>query len=182
MARVVLAFLLTLVLGSCTTQKVLNQNISGNTNLTLGSLSSWQLRGKIGIRSDQGSANLSFVWVQSPDHYELSLTGMLGVRVAQLSGNANEVVLTLPDGHEVRGRRIDRLLEDQLGYQLPVSLLQYWVRGVPDPGLEFELTDDGFDQRGWRVEFGRFGARGPRKILVQKADVRLKLVALEWVY
>ena len=31
-------------------------------------------------------------------------------------------------------------------------------------------------------EFGRVGAQGPRKILVQKADVRLKLVALEWVY
>ena len=187
MARVVAALLVTLALAGCTSQtgpsqKSFSQKGPGNTNLTLGSLSSWQLRGKIGVRSDHGDANLSFVWDQSPDNYNISLNGTLGVVVAQLSGDANEVILTLPDGNEYHSTRIEDLLEIQLGYQLPVSLLQYWVRGVPDPGFDHETTVDGFDQQGWRVEFLQFGPRGPRKIQVQQADVRLRLVALEWSY
>ena len=182
MARVDAALLLTLVLVSCTSQKDPDEEIRGNLNLTLGSQLSWQLRGKIGIRSDQGSANLSFVWDQSPHSYEISLTGILGAMVARLNGDAHEVVLTLPDGSEHHGSNIDALLEDQLGYQLPVSLLQYWVRGVPDPRFTYKSTGDGFYQQGWRVELQQFGARGPRKSQVRQADVRLRLVALEWVY
>ncbi len=182
MARVVAALLVTLALAGCTSQRSLSQKSLGNTNLTLGSLSSWQLRGKIGVRSDHGNANLSFAWDQSPESYNISLSGTLGVMVAQLNGDADEVILTLPDGNEYHSTRIDDLLEIQLGYQLPVSLLQYWVRGVPDPGFEHETTVDGFYQQGWRVEFLQFGPRGPRKIQVQQADVRLRLVALEWSY
>lgn len=182
MARVVVALLVTLILVSCSSQRSLSQKSLGNTNLTLGSLSSWQLRGKIGVRSEHGNANLRFVWDQSPDSYSIFLTGTLGVMVAQLNGDANEVILTLPDGSEYHSARIDDLLEIQLGYQLPVSLLHYWVRGVPDPGFEYELAVDGFNQQGWRVEFLQFSPRGPKKIQVQQADVRLRLVALEWAY
>ena len=166
MARLIAALLVLAALASCTSQK-----IPDKSNLTLGSLSSWQLRGKIGVRSGQGNFNLGFAWNQSPASYDITLSATLGTLVAQLNGNEKSVLLTLPDGSKYQGKRIDELLETRLGYHLPFSLLQYWVRGVPDPGIEYEPATNGFSQSGWLVEFRQFGSRGPRKIEIQKTEV-----------
>jgi outer membrane biogenesis lipoprotein LolB len=52
----------------------------------------------MGIRSDAGNANLSFVWNESPERYDISLKGALGVALATITGTNNQVELTLPDG------------------------------------------------------------------------------------
>jgi outer membrane lipoprotein LolB len=181
MARVAAAILILMSLVGCTSRNIRDQ-ASENARFSLPSLSSWQLQGKIGVRSDRGNANLGFVWDQSPDSFEITLTGALGVLVARLTGGTSEAVLALPDGREYRGAGIDNLLEIQLGYRLPVSLLAYWVRGIPDPGFAYEKTAMGFNQQGWQVEFQQYSPSGPRKIQVRQADIRLRLVALEWLY
>ena len=175
MARLIAALFVLATFAGCASQKA-------PAKLTLGSLSAWQLQGKIGIRSDQGNFNLGFAWDQTPASYDISLTATLGTSVAQLNGNEDGVLLTLPDGSKYHGKRIDELLETQTGYRLPFSLLQYWVRGVPDPESDFELAANGFSQGGWMVEFRQFGSRGPRKIEIQRSDLKLRLVALKWEY
>jgi outer membrane lipoprotein LolB len=155
---------------------------TGDPDSRLGSLSTWQLRGKMGIRSDGGNANLSFVWNESPGRYDISLKGTLGVAIATVTGTGNQVVLTLPDGRFYRSNRVENLIEDHVGYRLPVSLLRYWVRGLPDPDYEVQPREEGFSQQGWQVTFQQFSTAGPRKILIEQDDIRLKLAALEWAY
>lgn len=175
MARLVAILLVAVALTGC-----VSSGAEGNSMLQ--SLSTWQLRGKIGIRSDGGNANLSFVWNESPGRYDISLKGTLGMAVASVTGTGNQVVLALPDGREYRSTSVESLIEDQLGYRLPIPFLRYWVRGLPDPAYNAEPRVEGFSQQGWQVTFQQFGAKGPRKILIEQADIRLKLAALRWAY
>lgn len=175
MARLFAVLLVAFALTGCLTQ-------TSGPNSQLASLSTWQLRGKMGIRSDAGNANLSFVWNESPGRYDISLKGTLGVAIATVTGTGNQVVLNLPDGSIYRSNRVENLIEDHVGFRLPVSLLRYWVRGLPDPGYEVHPREQGFLQQGWQVEFQQFSTAGPRKILIEQDDIRLKLAALEWVY
>ena len=175
MVRLLAVLLVAFPLTGCVTQ-------TSDLNSQLASLSTWQLRGKMGIRSDGGNANLSFVWNESPERYDISLKGALGVALATVNGSDNQVELTLPDGRFYRSNRVENLIEDHVGYRLPVSLLRYWVRGLPDPDYEVQLSEEGFSQQGWQVVFQQFSTEGPRKILIEQDDIRLKLAALEWAY
>ena len=175
MARLFAVLLVAFALTGCVTQ-------TSDPNSQLESLSTWQLRGKMGIRSDGGNANLSFIWNESPGQYDISLKGALGVVLATVTGNGRQVMLTLPDGRFYRSDQVENLIEDHVGYRLPVSLLRYWVRGLPDPDYAVQRSEEGFSQQGWQVTFQQFSAAGPRKILIEQDDIRVKLAALEWAY
>jgi outer membrane lipoprotein LolB len=175
MVRLTAVLLVAFALTGCVTR-------TSDLNSQLASLSTWQLRGKMGIRSDGGNANLSFVWNESPERYDISLKGALGVALATINGSDDQVELTLPDGRFYRSNRVENLIEDHVGYRLPVSLLRYWVRGLPDPDHDAQLSEEGFSQQGWQVVFQQFSTDGPRKILIEQDNIRLKLAALEWAY
>lgn len=178
MARLLGSLIVMLSLAGCVTRS------NDHPNTRLESLSTWQLRGKIGIRSNEGNANLSFIWKESPDRYSISLKGALGMSLATVTGRgaSGQVLLTLPDGREFRSNRVESLIEDYIGYRLPISFLRYWVRGFPDPDYDAQLLERGFSQKGWQVTFQQFSAEGPRKILIEQSNIRLKLAALKWAY
>ena len=175
MVRIIAMFLVVMTLGGCVNQKPYGRNEDNYPALE--SLVSWQLRGKIGIRSPKGNVNLGFLWAQSQENYDISLTGALGVQVAHLNGDASEMMLALPNGINYDNAGIDRIVE-----MLPLYLLRYWVRGIPNPMFDHESNPDGFFQQGWQVQLQQAGTMGPRKILVHREDIMLRLVALEWIY
>lgn len=177
MARLLAVILIVFNLQGC-----VSQSGRDGASTLLASLSAWQLRGKLGVRSDAGNANLSFVWNESPERYDISLKGPMGVAVARVAGDANRALLEMPDGREYASSTVESLIEEQLGYSLPVSLLRYWLRGVPDPAHTAQYQEKGFSQLGWQVAFQQFSSQGPKKILIEKADIRLKLAALKWDY
>ncbi|MCP6330038.1 lipoprotein insertase outer membrane protein LolB, partial [Klebsiella pneumoniae] len=53
----------------------------------------------------------------------------------------------------------EALLEEQLGWRLPVSHLLWWVRGLPAPASRSVVTLDGnshlsrLEQDGWQVQY-----------------------------
>ncbi len=149
---------------------------------SLATASSWQLKGKLGVRAQGRSVNLGFSWQESPAAYVILLHGAMGVDVAEIRSQGDTVTLLLPDGRRYSGENIEVLLTEQLGYQLPVSLLRYWARGVPAPGSEVSLLDNGFLQAGWNISIQQYGTLGPGKLLIEKDDIRLKLAALKWTY
>ncbi len=156
--------------------------VPDNTPDALAVASSWQLKGKLGVRAVGRSANLSFSWQESPESYVILLNGAMGVDVAEIRCEGDVVTLSLPDGRRYSNKAIELLLAEQLGYQLPVSQLRYWARGVPAPGTESSFLDGGFVQEGWNITVQQYGVLGPRKLLIEKDDIRLKLAALKWAY
>ncbi|MBU2886082.1 lipoprotein insertase outer membrane protein LolB [Gilvimarinus agarilyticus] len=128
----------------------------------LAQLHDWQLQGKLGIRlpDDNGSARLS--WRQSKTDVNLSLSGPLGRGRIVIEGNAQQVSLKQAGEPELVARDVESLLYQATGWQLPVSLLSDWVKGIPAPDTprtELTYTPEGllssFEQSGWRLSFKR---------------------------
>ena len=106
-----------------------------------------------------------------------------------LSGNVGSVTLEMPNGKRVTASNPEELLAREWGFNLPVSYLTYWVRGLPAPGAvntQFDhyhrLTQ--LTQEGWRVQFLGYTTINkldlPNKIEITSPQLRSKIVIYSW--
>ena len=98
--------------------------------------------------------------------------------------------LELADGTVHRADSIDQLVRIQLGWEIPVDKLSWWVRGLAAPGeYQQRLIDEEGKlsellQNGWTVQFGRYrsfkGISLPVKLVARQADWKVKLAISDW--
>jgi len=84
----------------------------------------------------------------------------------------------------------EELLAAQLGWELPVSHLVWWVRGLPAPDSKSRLTLDGdsrlahLEQDGWKVEYLSYTEQNgywlPERMKVHGQDLDVTVVLKEW--
>src|SRR5690606_34389191 len=82
------------------------------------------------------------------------------------------------------------LLEQQIGWRLPVEHLLWWVKGLPAPDSpsRLQLNPDSqlarLTQAGWTVEYSRYQQVGglilPQRLQLSGHDVLLTLVITRW--
>ena len=92
----------------------------------------FMLLGKLGTPS--GSANLR--WEQWGEHFVIRLWGPMGQATTLITGDVRRVVLERADGGARRVGDPSVILNEELGWEIPIGALSYWVRGVPAPGVE----------------------------------------------
>ncbi len=155
-------------------------------------LTQWRFKGRIGLRLEQQGWTASLHWRQQQADYLIRLIAPLGKGVYDLRGNGESVQLRLPDERLLYARDPQTLLQENLGWQVPVRGLIWWVRGVPSPDSEPESMS--LDQRGrlqelqqdgWRVHYDRYGLFGggvslPEKLTIERDNLRLRLLIHTW--
>lgn len=158
-------------------------------------LDSWELSGRIGVKSEQGGGQGNLEWVQGNDDARLRVSGPFGAGAWELRWNEREAVLSDGKGEvalEYTGPdALDRLLTANVGWEFPAGQTRYWVLGLAAPGSRSRLfySDDGWleglEQDGWTVDYARFSERSgywmPRKVTVQNDRARLRLVVDRWL-
>jgi len=164
--------------------------------LSLARLKTWNLDGKLAISTTdlQGkafrqSANLN--WRQSPDQYTLHLSGPFGQGSTIIDGNEQGVSLTQAGQKTLHAATAEALLQQTLGYSLPIEALYYWVRGIPSPNSapdRLSKSENGslasLEQLGWQLSFSRYTSVEqwplPGKIIANKGPVRITLIIKQW--
>ena len=146
----------------------------------------FMLLGKLGTPS--GSANLR--WEQWGERFVIRLWGPIGQATTLITGNVNKVVLERADGGARRVGDPAVILNEELGWEIPVASLAYWVRGVPAPDFavaNLQLSDGratAFDQSGWHIEVPRYAIVErrslPAKITAALGEHRVTLLIREW--
>lgn len=101
--------------------------------LRLNELRAWEFNGRIAVHyEDQGwFANLH--WQQYGDNYQIQINGPAGQGAAQFQGNPNQVTLIRKDQTIYHAANPEELLATHFGWQIPVTGIQYWIRGIPTP-------------------------------------------------
>ena len=150
----------------------------------------WQISGKVGIRAPQDSGSGTLFWLQRQDYFDIRLSGPLGRGAARLTGHPGQVVLEVANQGRFEAQSPETLLEEQLGWQLPVSHLVWWVRGLPAPGSKSRLTLSGdsrlasLDQDGWNVEYLSYiqqnGYWLPERLKLHGQNLDVTLVVKDW--
>jgi outer membrane lipoprotein LolB len=97
----------------------------------------------------------------------------------------------LPDGQSFENNTAEALLEDVVGWSLPISGLEYWVRGLPHPHARHALRLDAdgraqsIRQDGWDIDYIDYFSDAdmpplPRRLQLANETVTLKLVIERW--
>ncbi|MBD9485173.1 lipoprotein localization protein LolB [Pseudomonas sp. PDM14] len=153
-------------------------------------LDAWQITGKVGIRAPRDSGSGTLFWLQRQDYYDIRLSGPLGRGAARLTGRPGNVVLEVANQGRYEAESPEALLEEQLGWRLPVSHLFWWVRGLPAPDSKSKVTLDGasqlarLEQDGWDVEFLAYAEQNgyslPQRIKLHGENLDVTLVVKDW--
>jgi outer membrane lipoprotein LolB len=198
-----LGITLSILLAGCSTTTAPMSAVGDNTvamswpqrQQQLQQLTAWQLQGAIGITQAKQRWSASVNWQQqNANNYALRLFGPFGAGAVQLTGNANQVILrSSSQPQPLTASSPEALIQQQTGWDLPVSNLYYWVRGLPIPAAA--ITQQQFDaahrlielqQAGWDVQYISYaniqGIDLPYKIVLSNNNFNIKLVIKQWQF
>ena len=116
--------------------------------------------------------------------------GALGRGAWRLEVDEQGAELELSDGTRYRADEVQSLVREQIGWEVPIDALAWWVRGLEAPAEvdSHRLGDDGtleyLDQLGWQIEFSHYRNVGstslPLRLTARQADRTVKLVVRNW--
>ena len=153
--------------------------------------SDWQFRGRVSVRYQNESYTPRIQWQQQGDNYRIRLWGTFNAGNTLIIGEPKLVTMER-DGDSITANTPEELVLDNLGYELPISYLEFWVRSLPAPGSDAELdfSDQNhlatIKQDGWEIAYldmRQFdGVTLPRSVEITRAlnDIRLRFVGLSW--
>lgn len=151
----------------------------------------FDLSGRVNVRVEGKAYPGRIRWQHRPDTDDVWLYSPIGSGMGRLHQDPNGASVVTADGKEHRARDLRRLAREQLGWDLPLAGLQYWVRGLEWPALgagQQERGDDGrltsLTQGSWQVSYLDWtpaGATGlPSKLDLAGEGLRMRLVIDEW--
>ena len=188
-----LCLFIPLILAGCgaIAPRAVENSVWESLRIDLDDLTQWQLTGRVNIRYDNESHTPRIRWQHDNRDYNIRLWGTFNAGNTLIEGRPGFVTLEQGDTL-LNAASPEELILQQLGYEMPVSYLEYWIKGIPAPtsraGLSFndlnqlsELTQDG-----WTVSFPDPRQYGdislPRRVEVTRPldDVRLVFIGLNW--
>jgi len=154
-------------------------------------LNTWALKGRIGIQTDKEGVTATLHWAQVGDRYQLRFIAPLSQGTYELRGNQQQVTLLTAKNERFIAKDPEQLLLDNIGWKIPLNGLNYWVRGLPEPGADIDnlVKDDkgrikDMEQSGWRISILRYTKVNefelPGKLFLQNDRFKLRLVIQGW--
>lgn len=153
-------------------------------------LTSWNLQGRVAVNAGSRGGSASLFWKQTNQNYLIELFGPLGAGAVYLQGTPGQILLTSARGQHLQAQSPEQLLQQEFGWQIPVTHLYYWVRGIPAP---HETTVTLFDnqgqlaqlnQEGWQVKYLSYasvnGIPMPQQLLLTGQGIIVHLIIDQW--
>lgn len=186
----------TLLSTACSTVKTSSENSSADLARyqqrakELAAVEVWALKGRLAVSDENDGGSGTLRWRVDPDGSRMDFHGAMGRGAWQLESGGGWAELKLADGSAFSAASVGDLVRGQLGWEIPVEALSWWVRGLAVPESEGQkiLGEDGtlsfLNQNGWAIEFGRYrevdGFVLPSKLTARNERKTVKLVIRDW--
>ena len=159
--------------------------------LVVSGINSWKIKGRIAVKNDKESGTATLHWNQNHSNFELRVVAPLGQGTYILKGTPDGVIMQDPKKNVMMAETPEKLLYEGLGWDISLDGLVYWVRGIPDPNIDFSqlLLDDkgrlsNMKQSGFKISVLRYtdynGVSLPEKIFIESDNIQLKLIIQNW--
>jgi len=156
----------------------------------LANIQNWQFKSALSIITPHRATIAAIDWQQTGRHFFIHFSGPFFIGDAIIQGYPGTVTFTTARNETYTASTPEKLLQTQLGWQLPISNLNYWIRGLPVPGEPATTQFDQYDhliqlkQHGWTIHYTDFQPVGkidlPRKMTLDSASLKVKLAIQEW--
>lgn len=185
-----------LLLSACTGVAV-KEPTADNTSVyqsraaTLAAIQAWGLTGRISLDDGEQGGSGRLQWDVHSQGSELDFYGAMGRGAWHLSIGPDISVLKEANGVESSAAEADSLIQQRIGWPLPLAALQWWVRGLAAPGggvAEQKFGNGGglarLQQHGWKIKFSRYtttaGIVLPTRLEARRENYRVKLAISNW--
>jgi outer membrane lipoprotein LolB len=145
--------------------------------------------GRVAIKQGEKRENAGLRWVHHAAEDEILLLAPLGQTVARIHRVDGEATLEA-SGKHYTAQDMESLMQQVLGWQLPLSGMQYWVTALPAPGGEslIERNVSGqvgvLRQNGWEISYTRYATENkdalPLRLSLKREDMEVLLLIDEW--
>ena len=156
----------------------------------LDAIPEWGLVGRISLDDGDHGGSGRLQWDVRSDSSELDFHGAMGRGAWHLQIGPEGATLKEANGAEQAAPGVNDLIQDRMGWPIPVDALQWWVRGLAAPGaIEGEKLDPeglliNLEQFGWSVDFNRYdsvaGVVLPKRLNATRDNYRVKLAISRW--
>lgn len=152
-------------------------------------LRSWEISGKIGIKTPDSNNSASLKWLQEEQNYQIDIRGPWGQGGASISGQPGKVTVDVASEGTFEGPDPEFILYQQLGWELPISDIYWWIRGLPAPNKPYQhiLLDNrlqSLQQNGWEIQYLRYNSLSPalpRKLKLNRNGLNITVVVNSWI-
>ena len=147
-------------------------------------LESWNIRGKIGVKTGKKGGSATLKWNYIPDDQDIELYGPFGGGRVKISADANSAVLRDNKGRVIEGDSPGEVLYKRLGWQVPFNDLVLWSRGLhSDTATDITIDNQGrlksLNQGDWHVEYQEYRQVDdlilPRKLVITSLPGKMEL-------
>ncbi len=164
--RLVLAAVLLLLAAGCSIQQKVIQSFDAEVLAahlrSLESIDSWNIRGRLGVRTDQGGYIGRLVWMRTGNAHQIDLYGSLGSAHVRISIGPAKVELIDSEGTTLVRPTVQEVFEAYMGWHFPMTELESWIIGAvrSDSATLQEWDARGrlslIEQSGWRVRLSNY--------------------------
>lgn len=156
----------------------------------LAMLSTWNIQGRIAVTAGNRGGSASMYWKQANQNYLIELFGPLGAGAVYLQGSPGQILLTSSRGQRAQAQSAEQLLQQEFGWQIPVTRLYFWVRGIPAPrSLSTTLFNQQgqlaqINQGGWQIQYLTYnsvnGMQLPQHMILTGQGIVVRLIIDHW--
>lgn len=151
------------------------------------------LNGRISVIHQDKHHSAGLRWTHQAQTDEVLLLAPLGQTAARVFSDtrrdAHQATLD-SDGKHYQAEDVESLMEQALGWHLPLNGLRHWVLAMADPASPAQIAraDDGritvLHQDGWEVRYlnyadGKTDAL-PKRLQLNRVDLQVTLLIDEW--
>lgn len=151
----------------------------------------WHAEGRLAVKQGKKGGNASFVWTQKGEHFDIKLFGPFGSGAVYITGNDTHVQLKEANGKIHTAKTPEALLQKVAGWQVPITGMRYWLRGMPVPHdklkkhrLGEEGTLKSLQQDGWQVDYESYHHDNalpmPGKVQLTNRKLKVKVIIKSW--
>jgi len=174
---------------------------------TLSTIQDWHMKGRMVVVNGIELWSMDVDWKQNGEQFIIYLAGPFGAGKVQLAGSASGVLLKNSDDQVFYADTPEELLLEHTGVAMPLSLLRFWMLGLPNPKASnnqekldalgrlksLSLVNNG--DAPWDIKFLRYAALDkqsvpfskqvelPEKIFInQGSEIKVRVVVGEWLF
>lgn len=143
----------------------------------------YTLVGLVGVTASSVQQSANFTWTVSDPNYKLELYGPLGIDASYLEGDDQSSKLTLANGKSYEANDAEGLMDQILGWSIPVEGLNHWLLGKAEPESPASVTRNDqqqvirLSQDGWQINY-TWGVNKyvPTKMILTRANPNVRVV------
>ena len=154
-------------------------------------IAGWRVTGRVAVHTPDNGWNASVLWDQiDASRYTVKFSGPFRQGVAALQVTPDNVTLSVPDRPVMVAGNAETLLRTELGWEIPMNALRFWMVGLPanDSSFAAEFDNDGrltqLTQSGWRTDYQRYVSVDnmtlPARMQITNGEVKLRFIIDRW--